>query len=125
MPRLPTSVPWSPGTAACLSRPPDTLYGPVLPGGTPLDEITPDPLPAELAPFVAQARARLEQATDGLEHDAAVEHLEAAVTRAAIEASRLGISFPAPDGPAEPLAIGDGDGSIVVVQRIAPPDPAG
>jgi hypothetical protein len=104
--RLPTSVPSSSGTAACLSRPPDTLYGPVLPGGTPLDETTPDPLPAELAPFVAQARARLEQATD------------------AIEASRLGISFPAPDGPTEPLAIGDGDGSIVVVQRLTGPTPA-
>ena len=72
---------------------------------------------------MAQARARLEQATDGLEHDAAVEHLEAAVTRAAIEASRLGISFPPPDGPTEPLAIGDGDGSIVVVQRLTGPTP--
>ncbi len=94
----------------------------VLPGGIPLDETTPDPLPAELAPFVAQAQACLEQATDGLEHDAAVEHLEAAVARAAIEASRLGISFPTPETAPEPLAIG-GDGSIVVVQRLTGPNP--
>jgi hypothetical protein len=87
-------------------------------GDPELAETPPDPLPAELAPFVAQARARLEQATDGLDHEAAVEHLEAAVTRAAIEASRLGISFPSAEPPAEPLALGDGDGSIVVVQRL-------
>jgi hypothetical protein len=85
---------------------------------TPLAETTPDPLPAELAPFVAQARARLEQATDGLDHEAAVEHLEATVARAAIEASRLGFSFPSPDPAADPLQFGDGDGSIVVVQRL-------
>jgi hypothetical protein len=71
---------------------------------------------------VAQARARLEQATDGLDHDATVEHLEATVARAAIEASRLGISFPTAEAPAEPLALGDGDGSIVVVQRLTGPD---
>jgi hypothetical protein len=70
---------------------------------------------------VAQARARLEQATDGLDHDAAVEHLEATVARAAIEASRLGISFPTAESP-QPLALGDGDGSIVVVQRLTGPD---
>jgi hypothetical protein len=88
---------------------------------TPLAETTPDPLPAELAPFVAQARARLEHATDGLDHEAAVQHLEATVARAAIEASRLGFSFPSTDSPAEPLALADGDGSIVVVQRLTGP----
>ena len=41
-------------------------------GGPPLPETTPEPLTPELAPFVAQARARLEQATDGLDHEAAV-----------------------------------------------------
>jgi hypothetical protein len=88
----------------------------------PLAETTPDPLPAELAPFVAQARARLEQATDGLDHEAAVKHLEATLARAAIEASRLGFSFPSADSPAEQLALGEGDGSIVVVQRLTGPD---
>jgi hypothetical protein len=87
-----------------------------------LAETTPDPLPAELAPFVAHARARLEQATDGLDRDAAIEHLEAAVARAAIEASRLGFSFPAAESVAEPLALGDGDGPIVVVQRLTGSD---
>jgi hypothetical protein len=71
---------------------------------------------------VAQARARLEQATDGLDDEAAVQHLEATVARAAIEASRLGFSFPASDAAAEPLALGEGDGSIVVVQRLTGPD---
>jgi hypothetical protein len=88
----------------------------------PLAETTPDPLPAELAPFMAQARARLEQATDGLDHEAAVQHLEATVARAAIEASRLGFSFPTTDSSAEPLMLGEGDGSIVVVQRLTGPD---
>jgi hypothetical protein len=71
---------------------------------------------------MAQARARLERATDGLDHEAAVEHLEATVEQAAIEASRLGFSFPSADVAAEPLALGDGDGSIVVVQRLTGPD---
>jgi hypothetical protein len=88
----------------------------------PLAETPPDPLPAELAPFMAQARARLEQATDGLDHEAAVEHLEATVARAAIEASRLGFSFPSSDATTDPLTLGDGDGSIVVVQRFPGPD---
>jgi hypothetical protein len=105
-----------------VSDPADSLYEPVEPGDLPLAETTPDPLPAELAPFMAQARARLEQATDGLDHEAAVEHLEATVARAAMEASRLGFSFPSPDTAAEPLALGDGDGSIVVVQRLTGPD---
>jgi hypothetical protein len=69
---------------------------------------------------VAQARAHLEQATDGLDHDAAVEHLEATLARAAIEASRLGFSFPTPESPAESVALGDSNGSIVVVQRFNP-----
>jgi len=71
---------------------------------------------------VAQARARLEQATGSLDHEAAVEHLEATVARAAMEASRLGFSFPSPDAAGEPLGLGEGDGSIVVVQRLTGPD---
>jgi hypothetical protein len=94
---------------------------PSIHGDTTLAEITPDPLPAELAPFVAHARARLERATDGLDREATIEHLEATVARAAIEASRLGFSFPATDSTAEPLAVGDGESSIVVVQRLVEP----
>jgi hypothetical protein len=88
-------------------------------GGTPLPETTPDPLTPELAPFVALARARFEQATDGLDHDAAVEHLEAAVAQAAVQASRLGFSFPAPEPATDTLALGDG--SVVLVQRVGDP----
>jgi hypothetical protein len=79
----------------------------------------PDPLTPELAPFVAQARAQFEQATDGLDHDAAIEHLEAAVALAAVQASRLGFSFPVPEPPTDALALGDG--SVVLVQRVGDP----
>jgi hypothetical protein len=89
-------------------------------GGDPLPETTPDPLTPELAPFVALARARFEQATDGLDHDAAVEHLEAAVAQAAVQASRLGFSFPVPEPATDALALGDG--SVVLVQRLTDPD---
>ncbi len=88
-------------------------------GGAPLAEIGPDPFTPELAPFVAQALAQFEQATDGLDHDAAVEHLEAAVAQAAVQASRLGFSFPAPEPPTDALALGDG--SVVLVQRVGDP----
>ena len=89
--------------------------------GTPLPEITPDPLLPELAPFLARAQADLERATDGLDHDAAVEHLEATLARAAVQASRLGFVFPPPDpGPETADAIALGDGSVVVVQRLGP-----
>ena len=91
----------------------------MAPDGGSLPASTPDPLTPELAPFVAQARARVEQAIDGLDHEAAVEHLEAAVLHAAVQASRLGFSFPTPEPPADALALGDG--SVVLVQRV--PDP--
>jgi hypothetical protein len=88
-------------------------------GGIPLPESIPDPLTPELAPFVAQARARFEQATDGLDHDAAVEHLEAAVAQAEVLASRLGFSLPVPEPASDALALGDG--SVVLVQRLDDP----
>jgi hypothetical protein len=83
--------------------------------GALVPEATIDPLTPELAPFVALARADLERATDGLDHDDAVEHLEAAVTRAAVAASRLGMQLPAAE-PSPALTLGDG--SVVLVQRI-------
>jgi hypothetical protein len=84
-------------------------------GDATVPDPTPDPLTPELAPFVAQARARLEAATDGLDDEAAVQHLEATVANAAVQASRLGFAFPAPE-PSDALALGDG--SVVVVQRL-------
>jgi hypothetical protein len=90
----------------------------MAPDGGPLPETTPDPLTPELAPFVALARARVEQAIDGIDHDAAVEHLEAAVAQAAVQASRLGFSFPLPEA-ADALPLGDG--SVVLVQRVVDP----
>lgn len=86
----------------------DGVADPQVPG--------PDPLSPELAPFVAQARADLARATDGLDHEAAVEHLEAAVAQAAMQASRLGLTFSAPEPMADALELGDG--SVVVVQRV-------
>ena len=90
--------------------------------GTPLPEITPDPLLPELAPFLALAQADLERATYGLDHEAAVQHLEATVAQAAVQASRLGFLFPPSDpGPETADAITLGDGSVVVVQRLGMP----
>ncbi|HET6772667.1 MAG TPA: hypothetical protein VFH36_05105 [Acidimicrobiales bacterium] len=91
-------------------------------GGTHLPETAPEPLTPELAPFVVQARAHLEQATDGLDHEATVQHLEAAVARAEVQASRLGFSFPVPEPVTDALALGDG--SVVLVQRVGDPDPS-
>jgi hypothetical protein len=84
-------------------------------GGSPLPDATPDPLTPELAPFVAKARAQLESATDGLDHEAAVRHLEAELAHATVQASRLGFSFPVPEVD-DGLAIGDG--RVVVVQQL-------
>ena len=89
-------------------------------GGPPLPDPTPDPQTPELAPFVAQARARFEADTDGLDHEAAVRHLEAAVAHATAQASRLGMTFPAPE-PDDALELGLGDGSVVVVQHLGEP----
>jgi hypothetical protein len=89
-------------------------------GDSPLAETNPEPLTPELAPFVAQAQARLERATDGLDTEAAIEHLEAAVARAVAQASRLGVSLlPAPDPTPDTLALGDG--SVVLVHRLGDP----
>lgn len=83
----------------------------------PLTESTPDPVPPELAPFVARAQERLEQATEGLDPDETIAHLEAAVARAEAEASRLGFRFPSPELTAEAPNLGD-DSSVVVIQRL-------
>jgi hypothetical protein len=96
----------------------DATLGDATLRDTALPDATPDPLTPELAPFVAQARARLEAATDGLDHEAAVQHLEAMVASATVQASRLGFAFPVPE-PADTLALGDG--SVVVVQRLGEP----
>lgn len=88
-------------------------------GGAPLPDIPSEALTPELAPFVAQARAQLEEATQSLDHEAAVEHLEATVARAEVMASRLGFSLPVPDPVVDELGLGDG--SVVVVQRVSGP----
>ena len=88
-------------------------------GGALAGEGTIDPLTPELAPFVALARADFERATDGLDHEAAVRHLEAALAEAAVAASRLGFQLPGPDAGS---ALALGDGSVVVVQRLGEVD---
>lgn len=88
-----------------------------------LTESTPDPVPPELAPFVARAQQRLEQATQGLGPDETIAHLEAAVARAEVEASRLGFRFPSPELGAEAPHLGD-DSSVVVIQRLTDADQA-
>jgi hypothetical protein len=70
---------------------------------------------------VANARAHLEQATDGLEADEAIAHLEATMARAEVEASRLGFRFPPPELELEQATQGDGS-PVVVIQRLAEPE---
>jgi hypothetical protein len=84
-----------------------------------LSETTPEPLSAELAPFVAQARARLAQATRGLDDEAVVERLEQVVAQTHIEASRLGLTLPRLD---EVRALPIGDGQVVVVRAVEADD---
>ncbi|HEY8526593.1 MAG TPA: hypothetical protein VIL48_16610 [Acidimicrobiales bacterium] len=93
-----------------------------FPEDPPLAENTPDPISPELAPFVAHARADLEQATEGLEAHEAIAHLEATMVRAEVEASRLGFRFPPPELELEQGTPGDGTSPVVVIQRLAEPE---
>jgi hypothetical protein len=96
----------------CLSRPEEPL----------LAEITPDPITPELAPFVAHAQADLEQATEGLEADEAIAHLEATMVRAEVEASRLGFRFPPPELELDQASLTEGGNPVVVIQRLTESD---
>jgi hypothetical protein len=96
---------------ALRSRPP-------LDRGSTLSDPTPDPVPAELAPFLAQARTGLEAATDGLQPKEAIEHLETTLVRTEIEASRLGIRMDRNLLDAETAAQVDGLGPVVVIRRL-------
>jgi hypothetical protein len=97
-----------------------SFHSPVQRGST-LSDPTPDPVPAELAPFLAQARTGLEAATDGLQPQEAIQHLESTLARTEIEASRLGIRFDqALDGDVASLA--DGLGPVVVIRRLVEGD---
>jgi hypothetical protein len=80
-------------------------------------------VPPELAPFVAHARTHLEQATEGLDADATIAHLEAAVVRAEVEASRLGFRFPPAEVALDPTALTDGVNPVVVIQRLGEDQP--
>ena len=81
-------------------------------------------MPAELAPFLAEAWGRLEAATDGLQPDEAIAHLETTLARTEIEASRLGIRMDPgqPAGEIIGLADGDDDGPVVVIRRLVEDD---
>lgn len=87
-----------------------------------LSDHTPESAPPELAPFLAQAKARLEEATEGLQPHEAIQHLETTLARTEIEASRLGIQFDVADAIQAQLATtSDEDGPVVVIRRM--PDP--
>jgi hypothetical protein len=90
-------------------------------GGTTLAE-TPEPLPPELAPFVAHAQSRLEQATENLDDDQTVAHLEAAMARAEVEASRLGFRFPPAEIQVDAATLAGGGDPVVVIQRLVDGD---
>jgi hypothetical protein len=95
-------------------------FPPALDRGSILSDPTPDPVPAELAPFLAQARTGLEAATDGLQPQEAIEHLQSTLARTEIEASRLGIRFDRGmlDADSETVTQADGLGPVVVIRRL-------
>ena len=86
-----------------------------------LTDSTPDPVPAELAPFLADAQVRLAAATEGLKPDEVIHHLQSTVAQAEFEASRLGIRFDEPTLDGESLTVGD-DGPVVVIRRLVDPE---
>jgi hypothetical protein len=94
--------------------------------GATLTNPIPDPVPAELAPFVASARDRLAADTEGLQPHEVIAHLESAVARAEVEAAQLGIRIETTVGLApeegEALALGDGSEPVVVIRRVISPD---
>lgn len=79
-------------------------------------------MPAELAPFLAKAWGHLEAATDGLQPDEAIAHLETTLARTEIEASRLGIRIDPAQIDGEGLNVGDPDGPVVVIHRLVEGD---
>jgi len=81
-------------------------------------------VPAELAPFLAKAWGHLEAATDGLQPQEAIAHLETTLARTEFEASRLGIRFDQAQAEAEGLRLGPDDSSVVVIRRLVEDDPA-
>jgi hypothetical protein len=102
----------------------DSLLGAVpvgTDGGDTLNDQIPDPVPPELAPFLANARVDLAAATDGLQPHEVVEHLETTVARAEFEASRLGMRIDPLAAESEPLTVTDDD-PVVVIRRLVEPD---
>jgi hypothetical protein len=113
---MPGSVPWQ------LVRPTD-----VRSLGATLTDPIPDPVPAELAPFLATARDRLAADTEGLQPHEVIAHLESTVARAEFEAAQLGIRIepvadPSDGEDALTAALDDVEGPVVVVRRIISPD---
>jgi hypothetical protein len=66
---------------------------------------------------VAAARQRLEQATDGLAPQEAIEHLESTMAAAEAEASRLGLAISPPVGVDAP-GLDDTDSPVVVIRQM-------
>jgi hypothetical protein len=80
-------------------------------------------VPAELAPFLAQAWGRLEAVTDGLQPEQAIAHLETTLARTEIEASRLGIRMDHGQVPGDAVGLTEGDeGPVVVIRRLVEDD---
>jgi hypothetical protein len=82
-------------------------------------------VPAELAPFLAKAWGHLEAATDGLQPDEAIAHLETTLARTEFEASRLGIRFDQAQADAEGLTFSNDGGPVVVIRRLVEDDDPG
>jgi hypothetical protein len=77
-------------------------------------------MPAELAPFLVEAREQLDAATDGLQPHEAIQHLETTLAEAEAEATRLGLQL-GPAVPAQATVATDGENPVVVIQRMIDP----
>jgi len=89
-------------------------------GGNPIHSDQPsEPLPAELAPFLAAARQELEAATDGLAPHEAIEHLESTMAEAEAQASRLGLAISPPAVlAAQGAPLNESDSPVVVIRQM-------
>jgi hypothetical protein len=111
---------YRPDGRATLKPSPTTFHA----RGSTLSDPTPDPVPAELAPFIAKAWGHLEAVTDGLQPQEAIAHLETTLARTEFEASRLGIRFGEAHSEAESLNFTSDGGPVVVIRRLIDDDDA-
>lgn len=71
-----------------------------------------------MAPFLAEASEQLEKATEGLQPQEAIQHLETTLAEAEAEATRLGLNLPSTPAATAPPSDGQGEPAVVVIQQM-------